>query len=152
MKFAGNGLRLAAQILVILYGLFWLWSGVAKLKDPAGFAMAIRNFRLLGDPWIAASALFIPAVEIVCASSVVFGKGRWGALSLLWVSLLIFTTAIVISWVRGLDISCGCFGTGDGSTVHYPAKVAQNLALLALGGWLWWWERTQHRRSVSSLP
>ena len=65
--------------------------------------------------------------------------GNWlarGSLAILWCCLLAFTVAICISWARGLDIACGCFGLDD-ETVNYPVKLAQNFALLALGGWLW---------------
>jgi putative oxidoreductase len=130
----------AFRLIAIAYALFWLWSGVAKMKDPAAFAIAVRNFRLLGDPWVAAAALFIPSLEIVCAVAIVIRLGAKGALGILWLSLVVFTVAIAISWARGLDIECGCFGVGDGRTVHYPVKLAQNFALLAMGGWLWWRE------------
>lgn len=135
--------RHATRLLAIAYGLFWLWSGVAKWKDPGAFAVAVRNFQLLGDPFIAAAALFIPVLEIVCALAIIFRRAALGAQALLWLSLVVFTAAIAVSWARGLDISCGCFGTGDGSTVNYPVKLAQNLALLAVGGWLCWqeWKR-----------
>jgi putative oxidoreductase len=140
-------MRTALRILAILYGLFWLWSGVAKLKDPAGFSLAVRNFQLIGDPLVAMTALFIPALEIVCALAIIFKKAADGALAVIWMALLVFTVAIIISWARGLDISCGCFGTGDGSQVNYPIKIAQNLALLAVGGWLWWREHTESSAS-----
>ncbi len=42
----------------------FLWSGVAKVKDPVSFAEAIRNFRLVGDPIAPALAHFIPWLEI----------------------------------------------------------------------------------------
>lgn len=142
-------MKFAARLLLLLYGLFWLWSGVAKMKDPAGFAMAVRNYRLLGDPLVAAAALFVPSLEIVAALAVVFRRALPAALGLLWISLLVFTIAIVISWARGLDIECGCFGLGDGSTVNYPVKLAQNAALLAVGGWLWWIES---RRATTGDP
>lgn len=129
--------QIAFRLIAIAYALFWLWSGVAKMKDPAAFAIAVRNFQLIGDPWVAAAALFIPSLEIVCAVAIVIRLGSQAALGILWLSLCVFTAAIAISWARGLDIECGCFGVGDGSRVNYPVKLAQNLALLAVGGWLW---------------
>ncbi len=128
-----------AHILRVLFGLLWLWAGMAKLKDPTAFSLAIRNYDLIGDPWIAVAALFLPAMEGVAALAVIFRRGTAGALALLCASLAIFTLAIAVSWARGLDIECGCFGL-DGSTVNYPLKLIQNLALLGVGGWLWWWE------------
>ena len=39
--------------------------------------------------------------------------------------------------MRGLDITCGCFG--DETPMNYPVKVAQNLGLMVVGGLLWWY-------------
>ncbi|MCB1066137.1 MAG: hypothetical protein KDN20_24860 [Verrucomicrobiae bacterium] len=143
-------MKLTANTLRILFGLLWLWAGVAKLKDPTAFSFAIRNYHLLSDPWIAAAALFLPALECVAAMAVIFRKGSAGAIALLWGSLLVFTVAIAISWGRGLDIECGCFGLG-GSTVNYPVKIAQNVAMLAVGAWLWWWESRPTREVQEEL-
>lgn len=140
-------MRLAHHVLSILYGLFWLWSGTAKLRDPAAFALAVSHFQLLGDPFVALTALSVPAIEVVCALAVVFRRQAAGALAILSICLAVFTAAIAISWARGLDISCGCFGSADDSPVNYPVKVAQNLILLALGGWLWWVELRQPSRA-----
>ncbi|MCB1230066.1 MAG: hypothetical protein KDN19_07365 [Verrucomicrobiae bacterium] len=125
----------AATILRILYGLLWFWAGAAKFMDPTAFSLAIRNFRLVEDPWVAALALFLPPLEMVAALAVIFHRGARGGLAILWIALFVFTLAIGISWARGLDIECGCFGL-SGSTINYPIKLAQNLALLAVGGWL----------------
>ena len=42
--------------------------------------------------------------------------------------------AILIAWARGLDIRCGCFGSGGSS--EYVELVVRDLALLGLGLWL----------------
>ena len=41
-------------MLQFLFGALWLWAGLLKLRDPIAFAEAIRNYRLIGDPLIAA--------------------------------------------------------------------------------------------------
>ena len=59
-----------------------------------------------------------------------------GSAVLLAGSVAVFTVAIIIAWIRGLDISCGCFGgTGE---INYPVKVAQNVVLIAAGCFFWW--------------
>lgn len=129
-------LRHLIFVVQFLFGVLWLWTGLLKLKDPIAFSDAIRNYRLIGDPLIAAAALALPWLEIVCGVCLM---GNWlarGSLSLLWGSLLVFTAAIALAWARGLDIACGCFGFSEDS-VNYPIKLAQNFALLLLGGWLW---------------
>lgn len=126
-------MKILTLILRLLFGAVFLWSGIAKLKDPIGFADAVRNFQIVGDPIATALALFIPWVEIVCGIAAMIGLrfSREGIVVLL-VSLLVFTAGIVAAWVRGLDISCGCFGGSD-EAMNYPVKIMQNLVLGLIG-------------------
>jgi len=130
--------------LRFLFGALFLWSGIIKAKDPTAFAMAIRNYDLVGDPWVAMAALFLPWLEVV-TGALLMGGWKWGtrgSSAILWASLIVFTLAIGVSWGRGLDIACGCFGLDE--AVNYPVKMAQNLALIGLATWIW---RTETQRS-----
>ncbi len=123
-------------LIALAFGALFLWSGVAKIKDPVSFAEAVRNYRLIGDPFAAAAALFLPWLEVLAGIGVMTDSFRKGSAAILTVSLVTFTLAIGIAWMRGLDITCGCFG--DETPINYPVKVAQNLGLIAVGGLLWW--------------
>lgn len=113
------------------FGVVFIWSGVAKLKDPISFADAVRNFEMVNDPVAPAMALLIPWVEIVGAVVVIAGVFWRGGVITLLASLFVFTGALCIAWGRGLDISCGCFG-GSGA-VNYPLVVGRNIVLIILG-------------------
>jgi putative oxidoreductase len=117
------------------FGAVFLWSGVAKVKDPLTFAESIRNFRLVGDPFVAAFAHFLPWLEIFAGVAVMWDRLRLAAAAILTLLLVVFTLAIVLAWARGLEIACGCFG-GEEIT-NYPVKLAQNLGLIAWGALLW---------------
>ena len=123
-------------LLRILFGAFFIWSGIAKVKDPIEFAEAVRNFDLIGDPLAPAMALFIPWVEVIAGIAIMWDKFAKGGSGILTGSLAVFTGAIIIAWARGLDITCGCFGGTE--ELNYPVKVAQNLGLLLLGGFLFY--------------
>ena len=69
--------------------------------------------------------------------AVLTGWLRSGGLLLLNASLVIFAVALVSAWVRGLDVECGCFGSGRGATAIRDALL-RDAVLLALGLWLWW--------------
>jgi hypothetical protein len=59
-----------------------------------------------------------------------------GALSILTVLIVVFTLATIAAKVRGLDITCGCFGH---ASQHWslPAHLATNLGILAALLVLW---------------
>ena len=131
-------------ILRLVFGALFIFSGVMKLKDPIFFADVVRNYRLIGDPIAPAMALFVPWIEVFAGIAVMLDRFVKGGSFLLVASLMIFTLAIGISWGRGLDITCGCFGQNE--ELNYPVKIAQNVVLLATGIAIWW------RYEVGGLP
>lgn len=122
-------------ILRLGFGAIFIWSGIAKLKDPITFADTVRNFRLIGDPLAPAMALLIPWIEVVSGVAVMAGKWVRGGAFLLVGALVMFTGAVLISWARGLDITCGCFGRNE--ELNYPVKVFENVLLLIWGVAIW---------------
>ncbi|MEO0446570.1 MAG: MauE/DoxX family redox-associated membrane protein, partial [Verrucomicrobiota bacterium] len=110
--------------------------GILKVQDPGLFASQIRDYQLIGDPLVAITALLLPWVEILSAAGLVVRKAYQGSLVLVGGSLLVFLVAHGISWARGLDISCGCFG-GDGAGTNYPLSMARNFIFLLICVILW---------------
>jgi uncharacterized membrane protein YphA (DoxX/SURF4 family) len=104
--------------------------GNLSLANPAEFAHDINNFRIL--PWTLSVALafYLPWLEILCGLGLIFRFLYRGALSVLAVLIVVFTLATVAAKLRGLDITCGCFGH---ASQHWslPAHLATNLAILA---------------------
>jgi len=120
-----------SSIVRLAFGAIFIWSGIAKLKDPLSFADAVRNFELVDDPIAPAAALLIPWIEVVAGVFAMSGKLWKGSVFTLLSSLFVFTIALSIAWFRGLDISCGCFG-GSGA-VNYPLMISRNVGLAAMG-------------------
>lgn len=113
----------------VLAGLF-IYAGAIKAFDPVQFANDIDNFKIL--PWSLSVALafYVPWLEIVCALGLVFRFMYRGALTLLIMLIVVFTLAITAAKVRGLDITCGCFGHAS-QHWSFPSHLATNLAILA---------------------
>ena len=116
----------------LVLGGFFLWAGVVKAADPAAFLMDIRSFHLLGDPWAAWLAMGLPWLEILCGLGLVSGLLLDGAALMVAGMLTAFLGAIGISWQRGLDVTCGCFGDSGGTVSSYVELVGRDVALLAL--------------------
>lgn len=122
-------------ILHLLFGGVFVYAGALKAWDPAAFVMDVRSFELLRDPLAAWLAMGLPWLEIFAGLAVMTGLLRAGGLLILNVTLVGFLIAILSAWARGLDIQCGCFGSGAG-TADYVELLVRDVVLLALGFWL----------------
>ena len=100
-----------------------------SLANPGEFASDIDNFKILPWPVSVALAFYVPWLEIFCALGLVFRFLYRGALSILSASIVVFTLAIIAAKVRGLDITCGCFGHAS-QHWSFPSHLATNLTIL----------------------
>jgi uncharacterized membrane protein YphA (DoxX/SURF4 family) len=97
---------------------------------PVEFASGIDNFKLVPWPVSVALAYYLPWLEIFCALGLLFRFLYRGALTLLIALMAVFTFAITAAKLRGLDITCGCFGHAS-QHWSFPSHLATNLAILA---------------------
>ncbi len=105
---------------------------MVKSQDPAGFAQATYNYRILSGQLINPMAILLPWVEIVMGIALLLGCWVPGASLLAVVLLGIFAMALCINLARGLDVDCGCFSTlqsGSGNTLWY---FLRDILLLSL--------------------
>jgi putative oxidoreductase len=114
---------------LVLAGIF-IYAGILKAIDPVQFASDIDNYKILPWPVSVALAFYLPWLEIFCALGLVFRFLYRGALSILSASIVFFTLATIAAKVRGLDITCGCFGHAS-QHWSFPAHLITNLAILA---------------------
>lgn len=113
----------------VVAGIF-IYAGALKAFDPVQFANDIDNYKILPWPVSVALAFYLPWLEIICGLGLVFRFLYRGALSILSVSIVVFTLATIAAKVRGLDITCGCFGHAS-QHWSFPSHLATNLAILA---------------------
>lgn len=127
-----------------LMGAWFAYSGAVKIFGSGleAFAGDVANYRILLDPWNLVLGWFLAWLEVVAGLAVLVGVCRRGGLWAMLGMTGLFVFGIGQGWVRGLDISCGCFGTG-GDKVNYPLHIS---ALLVQGGLvLWLLVAGQHR-------
>ena len=120
------------QTLILLLrlgiGSIFVIAGVGKLLDPASFLVEVSNYQILPDSCLSAITWFLPTLEIVVGSSLIFNWWLKEAGQILLGLILIFTLAILSAWFRDLNIECGCFGDlGDWGS--YPVWIARNVML-----------------------
>lgn len=142
--------RLGAWLLRLGLGGMLVAAGLLKLRDPSGFAVEISNYQLL--PSLAAyPAVILPATELVLGLGLILGPAAWRRAATVGVAILflLFTVAVTSAYVRGINISCGCFG-GGGDAIG-PLTLLRNLALLLGISALWVWDAPP-RQAAPSAP
>lgn len=109
--------RLLNWNLRLLVGGAFVVAGGLKIADPAKFALAVGNYRLLPHEWTNLVAILIPWIEVTVGLFVLGGIWlRAAALVVLGLTGMFFLV-IVSALARGLNIDCGCFGTVGGRHV-----------------------------------
>ncbi len=109
-------------------GALFAYAAVAKLRDPVRFADDVANYRLLPASWVAPTTAVILGLELTVAALLILGLYVRAAASVTAAMLLVFTVAIAQAVGRGVDLNCGCFGSGS-----EPANVwtvGRDVALL----------------------
>jgi putative oxidoreductase len=124
-------LGIAVLVLRVAIGLVFVLAGASKIGHAPEFAAQIAGFRLLPQAVIAPLALGLPFLEVLLGGYLVVGlftrASAWTAALL----LALFDGAIASAVVRGMSVSCGCFGPGD-KTVTTWAEVARDAVLVVI--------------------
>lgn len=130
--------RVAALACVLAPAWLLAYAGALKLADPAALVGALRTYQLFPYGVMAGVALAVPWLEIAAGVAVLFPRWRAAGAALAALLLAGFLAGIVQAWARGLDLSCGCLGSGAVATTaaDYTWLVGRNtLLLVALGAW-----------------
>lgn len=124
----------AALIVAIVF----VFAAVPKLLEPGSFAADILNYRVLPEPLVGHAALFVPAFELSVALGLLWPRYQRGAALLAALMLVVFAGAMAQARVRGIDLSCGCFGAAFESKVSWWTVTRSSLlALIAAIPLLW---------------
>jgi uncharacterized membrane protein YphA (DoxX/SURF4 family) len=127
----GRAQKIIRVLLLAAVGGLFAFAGILKALDPSVFALDIDHYHILPWPAAALIALYLPWLEIICALLIAVRKFRGAALAILLGMTLVFLAALISATVRGLDISCGCFG-GESGQGHLGMAIARDLAILAV--------------------
>ena len=96
---------------VLVGGIFML-SGIGKMMDLGNSVKAVYNFQLI--PWDWAVQLVgycLPFVELIFACCLIFGAfTRLAAAGIGAMSCVFFVGKVIVMFVQGRSIDCGCFG------------------------------------------
>lgn len=113
----------------VLGGLF-IYAGVSKAMNTDGFIADLGRYQLLPELLVMPVAIYLPFLEILAGLGLITGIFFLGSLFLTKGMLLAFSLGLASAWLRGLDITCRCFGDGFGD-LPVPWALFRNGVLFA---------------------
>jgi uncharacterized membrane protein YphA (DoxX/SURF4 family) len=114
---------------LILAGIF-LAAGYLKLREPwLQFAVSLNTLKILPDNLLEPFSRTLPWCEVALGVWILSGLWlRWSA-ALASAMLGVFFSVLVRSYAMGLQVDCGCFGSGEPLG---PKTLARDGLMLAL--------------------
>jgi hypothetical protein len=121
--------RFVWRIVDLIVGGIFIYAGAIKVLDPVQFAIDIDNYKIL--PWTISVGLafYLPWLEMFSGLALIVRRLYLGGLSILTALVAVFLVATIAAKVRGLDITCGCFGHAS-QNWNFPTHLARDLAIL----------------------
>ncbi len=114
--------------LRLVLGGVWIVAGALKVTDPDASVRAVRAYRLLPETAAQLVGAGLPPVEIVLGVLLVIGLGVRVAGVASALLMAAFVVGIASAWARGLQIDCGCFGSGGALAVGQSPAYGTELA------------------------
>ncbi|MEW5902214.1 MAG: MauE/DoxX family redox-associated membrane protein [Acidobacteriota bacterium] len=110
----------------LVVGAVFVWAGILKIAGPLDFAQNIENYRFFPRGLVFPIALILPWIEVVSGAFLIVGFFKRSAALLLALLLAGFIGLVGLALLRGIDTSCGCFGS-------FSRKADLNLILADVG-------------------
>ncbi|MFD0742017.1 DoxX family protein [Phytohabitans flavus] len=130
----------------------WLAAGGAKVGDLAGSGRAVNAYDVMPYDLAKVIGAALPFAELALGVLLVVGLATRLAAGVSAALLVVFIAGITQAWARGLQIDCGCFGSGGqlaaGQSPTYGPEILRDLGFLVLAGFLLIWPLT--RLSIDS--
>ena len=145
-------MKTADMIGRLILAVIFLLASAPKIIAPHEFAIAVFRYQLLPDAAINLMAIFLPWIELVAAIAILFPRASDGAAAILFGLLAVFTVAISIDLVRGINISCGCFTLDTDAGPIGWWEVVRDVGLLIVAGFVLWVSLRPRRRALMQCP
>ena len=101
--------------LIVLFRLIvggvFVWAGALKIADPLGFAQSIENYQVVSHNLAFLAAVWLPWVEVLSGAFLIIGVFRRSGALVISLLLIGFIGLVALALLRGIDTSCGCFGS-----------------------------------------
>jgi len=100
-----------AIICRLVLATIFILSGIGKMMDLENSVKAVYNFQLMPNWAIEPLGYGLPFIELLCAAGILFGVlTRLSAAGIGAMSIAFFIGKLIVIFVQGRSIDCGCFG------------------------------------------
>ncbi len=113
------------------FGILLIFSSFHKIIHPWGFSFDVENYRIVGEGISRLVAVWLPYLELILALLLISGIWLNAAVIINVLLMGLFFLMVLQAYVRGLDISCGCFYPGGEDSIG-PVKIIENVVFLGL--------------------
>jgi uncharacterized membrane protein YphA (DoxX/SURF4 family) len=86
-----------------------MYASLTKIPDPAVFAENVAAYQIVPYWAINVVAVFLPMFELLTGGMLILGVKTKAVASLLSSLLVMYTLMTLITVMRGVSISCGCY-------------------------------------------
>lgn len=143
------GSRFASFDAVVawLLGVSLICSSVPHLGNPYFFLGSVYGYKLVGPGIGQIVAMVLPFLEVVLAACLITNLFRGAAHAITLAMLVVFLTVQTSAKLRGLDISCGCFGPRHETEIGWiTLSIVYGLLFLAVVRLLGYWRLARTAR------
>ena len=131
----------------LVVGGIFIYAGAVKVQAPQAFADSIATFQLLPTGLIGIVALALPVMEIITGLALIVGFFQRRASFAALIMALLFGIALGSALFRGLEVDCGCFGSGTPSVWKTWNSLGRDLILFATTLFIYFRQTAHHNQS-----
>ena len=137
--------------LRLALGAVFAYAGWLKLRDPWQlFAGGIADYKVVPDWALEPLARGLPWVEVAIGALLIVGRWLRTAATACSLLLLVFFALMVRAFSKGMDISCGCFGSAR-DPISWRTLLRDG-SLLAASLAVTWFAFARRRKRVEVKP
>ena len=136
MKPISRTYQMIYQIVRIFLGVLFIAASWEKIVQPEAFATIIENYKILPAILVNATAYILPWIEMICGALLIIGIYVKGSTLIVSAMMIVFISLLIVSQIRGLDITCGCFSLSLETSKSMYYYIVRDLAILGAGLWV----------------
>lgn len=121
----------------LIVGSVFIATGLAHLSNPYSFLATVLGYKVGPSVLAVVVAATLPLLECITGTALVSGYLRDGSRTIVVGLLTVFVLAQASAAIRGLEISCGCYGIiGDMAVGWKSIGLSATLLVLSLMSFL----------------